>query len=516
MAVNMPTKEQCEGWDSAQLADYLGQNGMADCAATAWMMKMDGRWFLNLTDGDLSRFNPIHRPQVQKMVQDIKKNEDSIFNRLKRFQSEQATLILKTGRSTLDRLKNKAPPQVPSRDYRETNGDGNNCSGSDNESDTYEEPQGEHDDSYEPPPCERVFTPTASLAMPRGQYVDRCPRRPSPNPRPPLKPHRPKAPSPHHRANAQEEDEDYVKPQADTDDDYIEPSENSEFPLVNRRNKPLRPAAAAELGTFTDVYEVPDLDDDCLPRTSPHLQPPPQRIPPIPSPRLHGRKPAPPPKPGPDDGDDDDGGGDEEYEVCDGVESVSMNANTVPLPIPLPREPRRHIPPKPKFSLSPREQEVPVCNRPSPPEPRSASPRRGIHRGRLPSPAAIDNGNQDSEEKAGVLHKPWYSSACGRKMAERALLRANKDGAYLVRRSSGQDVQQPFTLVVLYSGHVYNIPIRFLPPTQRYALGSEKSGEEYFNSVAHIIENHQRNPLVLIDSQSNTKDSTKLLHPVQV
>lgn len=39
------------------------------------------------------------------------------------------------------------------------------------ESDTYEEPQGEHDDSYEPPPCERVFTPTASLAMPRGQYV---------------------------------------------------------------------------------------------------------------------------------------------------------------------------------------------------------------------------------------------------------------------------------------------------------------------------------------------------------
>ncbi|KAL2083134.1 hypothetical protein ACEWY4_020907 [Coilia grayii] len=461
--------------------------------------------------------------QMQKMVQDIKKNDDSILNRLKRFQSEQASLIMKTGRSTLDRLKNKAPPQVPSRDYRDANGDGNNCSGSDYDSDTYEDPQGEHDDSYEPPPCERVFTPTPSMSMPRGQYVDRCPRRPNPTPRIPLKPARLKAPSPHHRVGPEEEDEDYVKPDADTDDDYVEPSENTECPPVNRRNKPLRPGCAAESGTSIDVYEVPDTDDDRLPRSSSHLQPPPQRMTPIPSPRLHARKPVPPPKPDPDDGHGDDGGGggDEEYEVCNEVENVSVKTNdkhagTPPVPVPLLRETRRNLLPKP-FSLPPREHEVPLCNRPSPPEPRSVSPRRGFHRARFStSPAAADNGNRDSEEKAGVLRKPWYSSACDRRMAERALLRSNKDGAYLVRRSSGQDVQQPFTLVVLYSDHVYNIPIRFLPASQRYALGSEKSGEEYFSSVAHIIENHQRNPLVLIDSQSNTKDSTKLLHPVQV
>lgn len=48
----------------------------------------------------------------------------------------------------------------------------------------------------------------------------------------------------------------------------------------------------------------------------------------------------------------------------------------------------------------------------------------------------------------------------------------------MVRNSSGQDAQQPYTLVVFYNGRVYNIPIRFVPATQQYALGREKSGEE--------------------------------------
>lgn len=47
-----------------------------------------------------------------------------------------------------------------------------------------------------------------------------------------------------------------------------------------------------------------------------------------------------------------------------------------------------------------------------------------------------------------------------------------------MRKSSGQDAQQPYTLVVFYNGRVYNIPVRLIAATQRYALGSEKSGEE--------------------------------------
>lgn len=48
----------------------------------------------------------------------------------------------------------------------------------------------------------------------------------------------------------------------------------------------------------------------------------------------------------------------------------------------------------------------------------------------------------------------------------------------MVRKSSGQDAQQPYTLVVFYKGRVYNIPVRFIPTTQQYALGREKKGEE--------------------------------------
>lgn len=53
-----------------------------------------------------------------------------------------------------------------------------------------------------------------------------------------------------------------------------------------------------------------------------------------------------------------------------------------------------------------------------------------------------------------------------------------QDGAFMVRKSSGLDVQQPYTLVVFYGGKVYNIPIRLLANTQQYALGREKKGEE--------------------------------------
>ena len=47
-----------------------------------------------------------------------------------------------------------------------------------------------------------------------------------------------------------------------------------------------------------------------------------------------------------------------------------------------------------------------------------------------------------------------------------------------MRDSSGQDVEQPYTLAVLYNSKVYNIPVRFIQATQQYALGREKKGEE--------------------------------------
>ncbi|XP_062352282.1 B-cell linker protein [Cinclus cinclus] len=131
-------------------------------------------------------------------------------------------------------------------------------------------------------------------------------------------------------------------------------------------------------------------------------------------------------------------------------------------------------------------------------------------------PSSTSPISSSADQDAGVHSKAWYAATCDRKMAEDALYRSNKDGSFLIRKSSGQDSRQPYTLVVFYNRRVYNVPIRFIESTRQYALGREKSGEERFDSVAEIVENHQRTSLVLIDSQNNTKDSTKLKHIVRV
>uniref|UniRef100_A0A452F0Z9 B cell linker n=1 Tax=Capra hircus TaxID=9925 RepID=A0A452F0Z9_CAPHI len=131
-------------------------------------------------------------------------------------------------------------------------------------------------------------------------------------------------------------------------------------------------------------------------------------------------------------------------------------------------------------------------------------------------PPSFSSNSSLSEQEADVHCKPWYAGACDRKSAEEALYRSNKDGSFLIRKSSGHDSKQPYTLVVFFNKRVYNIPVRFIEATKQYALGRKKTGEEYFGSVAEIIKNHQHSPLVLIDSQNNTKDSTRLKYAVKV
>ncbi|KAM6185473.1 B-cell linker protein isoform 5-T5 [Rhynchocyon petersi] len=80
-----------------------------------------------------------------------------------------------------------------------------------------------------------------------------------------------------------------------------------------------------------------------------------------------------------------------------------------------------------------------------------------------PLPSFLPNSTL-SEQEADVYCKPWYAGACDRKSAEEALYKSNK----------------------------------------------------YFGSVAEIIKNHQHSPLVLIDSQNNTKDSTRLKYAVKM
>ncbi|XP_026869966.2 B-cell linker protein [Electrophorus electricus] len=454
--------------------------------------------------------------QLQKIVQDIKKNDDSIFNRLKRFQNEQTANILKTGRNTLDRIKNKGPPKVPARDY--PGDDQAEWSGSEFDSDVYEDPQGEHDDNYEPPPCEEVFTPAPATRYHAGEYLDSRPGRMTQT-KPttaiwPIKPSIPEKPSPD---RPMKNEEDYVHPEEIMDDDnYIDPSEKDHADNRENQHFPRR-------SDSPDVYEVPDNDDSPgISRCSTKMQLPPLRLPPTPSPRMNTRKPISCLEPEEE----------EDYEVCNDEGVTKRPEKTVKdsKPRPLPRE-LNH--PKPPFF-----QKASIPAKANEAAPKSVArdsanhgagqPTKVFYRMKMPMPCdspsqkftAAERGSlsqedieaREQEQKAGVFNKPWYTSTCHRKTAEDILIRSAKDGSYLVRKSSGLDALQPYTLVVFYNSRVYNIPVRYIPDTKQYALGKQKSREERFNSVSEIIENHQRNTLVLVDTQSHTKDSTKLRH----
>ncbi|XP_052428541.1 B-cell linker protein isoform X2 [Carassius gibelio] len=523
--MSLPTREQCEGWSPAQVAALLSQHNLKECEEAVQRHMINGSRFLTLSVGDLNRFSIIHRPQIQKIVQDIKKNDDSLFNRLKRFQNEQTANILKTGRNTLDRIKKKRPPKVPVRDYQGEAPDSEKYSDSDFDSDTYEDPQDDHDDSYEPPPRleghMRAFKVSSSISSPRAEYVDSCRGRPAKPNHPFHVQQKPKPPRATHRSLPEEDVGDYIQPEEPTaDDNYIDPNKKAlTKPQINRAVKPWTPARVHA----PDFCEFPEMKENSHSktrsnRTHTHMAPPKA------SPRMNIRRPS-TPEPQSED----------EYEVCDADDNVneeSTEAWRQSMPTPQPRDlkkPNPALTPKPNIAHRGSEatsiKTTPATISRSPPDTMPSS--TGFHRAKyMPQPQKLPaqsrgtlpsdgRSARDAEEEAGVYKKVWYASKCDRRTAEDALIRSAEDGSFLLRKSSGVDTQQPYTLVVFYNSRVYNIPVRYIVSTKQYALGKEKQGEERFSSVSDIIENHQKNPLVLVDSQCNTKDSTKLRHAVK-
>ncbi|XP_004409546.1 PREDICTED: B-cell linker protein isoform X4 [Odobenus rosmarus divergens] len=362
--------------------------------------------------------------QLQKMVHDIKNNEGGIMNKIKK-------------------LKVKAPPSVPQRDYASENPADEEEQWSDDFDSDYEHPD-EHsdsemyvlpaeepgDDSYEPPPVEQE-TRTVHPALPfaRGEYIDnRSSQRQSP-PFSKTLPSKPDWPSAKAKARLTstlpaltslqkpqvppkpkelEDEVDYVVPVDDEDENYIHPTEDSSFP--------------AEKGRNSGAWDAKS----------------PSPAAPSPLPRA-GKKTATPLK-------------------TTAVAS-SQNAASVCEEKPIPAERHR--------TASHRQENMQSSVFPP--------AQKQIHHKPIPLPRFPEGGGSTvdglfssnphlSEQEADLHCKPWYAGACDRKSAEEALYRSNK----------------------------------------------------YFGSVAEIIKNHQHSPLVLIDSQNNTKDSTRLKYAVKV
>ncbi|MEQ2171232.1 hypothetical protein GOODEAATRI_008550, partial [Goodea atripinnis] len=75
-----------------------------------------------------------------------------------------------------------------------------------------------------------------------------------------------------------------------------------------------------------------------------------------------------------------------------------------------------------------------------------------------------------------VLDPQWYVGKVTRGQAEGCLKQVDKDGAYLVRDSTRQQANQPFTLMVFYQDKVYNIQIR--QQNQQFQLGTGLKAQE--------------------------------------
>ncbi|XP_031973043.1 B-cell linker protein isoform X5 [Corvus moneduloides] len=550
MTTKLPSQEEFENWTAFQVADLLRQFGMPESAAVVEKLCMNGSHFLNALDYELSRFKTMHQPKLQKMVHDIKKNESGIINKFKKFQNEQVALICKTGKDTWDRLKKKPPPSLPQRDYASERADNEEEQWSDDFDSDYENPDDHSDsemyvvpseenpdDSYEPPPSEKEKKKIPSaFPISRGEYADNrtshqqlppinkpLPSTPSPAMSRPKKPSVPSMPLPSPAAKPKvppkpkecsDDEDNYIVPVDNDDDNYIEPTESSiSLPTrspVNRFMKTTKPAPPISpkpslTSDMQEVYEVPEEEEKPSPPlvtsrfTKPLMFMPAQNtehshmhsvtrespkqdtsrnVLPLPRSRLLPKT------------DHEANNNDESQRFSNTQESrFPTGAAPSPLPRGLKKTSNAVISPKP--CLPPRETLTANEEKPTAPERQRSSNQElplpplpsGAQKPLLPKssilpkvpeaanrslgaslPSSTSSISSSADQDAGVHSKAWYAATCDRKMAEDALYRSNKR----------------------------------------------------FDSVAEIVENHQRTSLVLIDSQNNTKDSTKLKHVVRV
>ncbi|KAM8847935.1 cytokine-dependent hematopoietic cell linker [Synchiropus picturatus] len=94
-----------------------------------------------------------------------------------------------------------------------------------------------------------------------------------------------------------------------------------------------------------------------------------------------------------------------------------------------------------------------------------------------------------------------YVGVCGRIEAEHALHLVNKDGAFLIRDCSANTDSEPLVLAVYHDKRVYNVKIRFIESTRKYALGTGQRSNDMFDSVEDIVRFYSSFPIMLVSAR---------------
>lgn len=484
---SVPNRQVVMGWSPQQLADYLKRMNLPGCDKVVLKNNINGNRFVNLTDNDLQKFPKLHAPMISKISSEIYKK------------SPKPGLFSKKVPSKYNEPDNSS--MTPDGGWGEDEFDDDEEEEGD---DDYESPYSDEDDDrdyespnddmdpgndYEPPPSEPAEDLTQKLFPSQpigdGDYIDRRDNNMSTRGQPPaLCPRPPNStlPTPNSRMGGEPSSRRDPSPHVPGRPSGNFPSGPSGPPKVCRDRKPGRDSRSAGSPVRGPPFNTADrhsaqsrrplMDPSEPPRSKPPLLPPPSAS----VSRSNSSARGPPPS------------------RFDGHREQTQDVpkhNTFPLEKSLPRRPLIPGPPPQHASLPP---SIPS----SASLPHKLQSAVAEHRGSVVSsrpslpPAAASM----------ALDPNWYVGRVTRGTAEGCLTDVQKDGAYLVRDSTRQQPNQPFTLMVFYQNKVYNIQIR--QHNQQFQLGTGLKAQEFFPSVSDIINHYSQSPLVLIDAKNRS------------
>uniref|UniRef100_A0A8C1KHN1 Lymphocyte cytosolic protein 2a n=1 Tax=Cyprinus carpio TaxID=7962 RepID=A0A8C1KHN1_CYPCA len=486
---SLPSKSEVLSWDSQRLADFLKKRNLTGCDKVVTRYSISGQRFLSMSDNDLQKFPKLHAPLISKICQEI--NKKRIFPPIPMIRPSP---VPSYPQPPVEHHEDQAwdSEEFESDDDYENpdSNDEGEASGGD-----YESPEegSDSDNSYEPPPTE----PNEDAAqicpakpMENSDYIDNNRTRGVSRSQPPVPPERP-GPGP---ALPPVERPSVGLPMREE-----RPLKRSPAPAVDRSKKPgaldrNQPAAVAG-GRVTCSLDRTGQ----LPRRLPAVEPPgePMRIPKPSLPPLGVRRSASSVTPGSQNRQPDP---DHRKEFRD--DTARHNSNTFPMHV-------RNLSPRPPGTHGQSYQTDNV--HPSRSLPGKLQEAMNDHRrsARAPPLQADMGGKQD-------MDPAWYVGQINRGEAENCLRRVNRDGTFLVRDSSNRSSNQPYTLVVLYQGKVYNIQIR--RNQDGFMLGTGLKSYETFDQVSDIINQHKHKPLLLIDAknrESSQQNQCALIYPAR-
>ncbi|XP_029028571.1 lymphocyte cytosolic protein 2a isoform X2 [Betta splendens] len=464
----VPSKSEVMGWSPQQLADYLKRMNLSGCDKTVLKNSINGSRFVNLSDNDLQKFPKLQAPFISKISTEISKKEEKrcLFGKKstpKYYEPDTSADVQGWGEDEFDNEDFDDDYESP------FSGDEDGSVGD------YESPNEEVDgNDYEPPPSE----PTEDLPhklcppLPPGEYIDNHVR---PRGLPPVLSPRPQVASLSPPVPAESASRRDPSPHGGGRPSAKYPPEP---PQICRDSKPRR-----DQGFSPSPIRGPHrntVDRPC----SQALKPPP--VPPSSASISRSSSSARPSH------NRFNGGREQTHNEAPKHNIFPLQTKGLPPRPGLPGPPSRH------------PESVPLATASLPHRLKSAlaehrSSFSGAETQQFPAPPPPASLLQTQD-----LDPVWYVGKVTRGQAEGCLRRVQKDGVYLVRDSTRQLENQPFTLMVFYQDKVYNIQIR--QQKQQFLLGTGLKAQEYFPSVGEIIAHYSSSPLLLIDAKNRSSN----------